>query len=142
AICHKMASDGADEEKLHQLEQMKWQFTSADASEYAMRAWNFPPELVSASTVRRYQIQDPGVLEKEQPLVVPVILAEYIVLLSGYTDSLRLDDKLRNKLMEEFCRYCPVYGIDEKRRKYYLEDLRQVIKQDSFYSFCGELFSN
>lgn len=142
AICFQMSSDAADEEKLHQLEQMKWQFTSADASAFAMQSWNFPPELISASRVLRYRITDPLALEKEQPLVMPVILAEYIVLLSGYTETLKLDDKLRVKLMDEFSRVCPVYGIDEVRKKYYLEDLRQAIKQDSFYSFCGELFTN
>ncbi len=142
AICFQMSADAADEEKLHQLEQMKWQFTSADATEFAMKTWNFPPELVAASKVLRYRIEDPVALEKEQPLLMPVILAEYIVLLSGYTDTFKPDAKLREKLLAEFSRVCPVYNIDEARKKYYLEDLRQVIKQDSFYSFCGELFSN
>lgn len=142
AICFQMSADAADEEKLHQLEQMKWQFTSADASEFAMKSWNFPPELIAASKVLRYRIDDPVALDKEQPLLMPVILAEYIVLLSGYTDSFTPDQKLREKLLAEFSRVCPVYNIDETRKKYYLEDLRQVIKQDSFYSFCGELFSS
>ncbi len=74
--------------------------------------------------------------------MLPVILAEYIVLLSGYTDSFKPDQKLRDKLLAEFSRICPVYQIDDVKKKYYLEDLRQVIKQDSFYSFCGELFSD
>jgi HD-like signal output (HDOD) protein len=142
AICFQMSADAADEEKLHQLEQMKWQFTSADASEFAMKTWNFPSELITASKVLRYRIEDPSALEKEQPLLLPVILAEYIVLLSGYTDNLKIDARLREKLLAEFGRVCPVYNIDEKRRKYYLEDLREVIRQDSFYSFCGELFTN
>lgn len=142
AICFQMSADAADEEKLHQLEMMKWQFTSADTSAFAMKTWNFPPELISASEVLRYKITDAAALEKQQPLLLPVILAEYIVLLSGYTDSVRPDQKLRDKLLAEFSRICPVYNIDESRKKYYLEDLRQVIKQDSFYSFCGELFTN
>jgi HD-like signal output (HDOD) protein len=142
AICFQMSADAADEEKLHQLEQMKWQFTSADASEFAMKTWNFPPELIAASKVLRYRIEDPMALEKEQPLLMPVILAEYVVLLSGYTDMCKPDAKLREKLLAEFCRVCLVYNIDAARQKYYLEDLRQVIQQDSFYSFCGELFSN
>lgn len=141
-ICFQMSQDAADEEKLHQLEQMKWQFTSADASEFAMKTWNFPPELIAASRVLRYRIDDPMALEKEQPLAVPVILAEYIVLLSGYTSSPQADARLREKLLGEFGRLCAVYNIDAAGQKYYLEDLRQVIQQDSFYGFCGELFSN
>lgn len=141
-ICFQMSQDAADEEKLHQLEQMKWQFTSADASEFAMKTWNFPPELIAASRVLRYRIDDPMALEKEQPLAVPVILAEYIVLLSGYTSSPQADARLRGKLLGEFGRLCAVYNIDAAGQKYYLEDLRQVIQQDSFYGFCGELFSN
>lgn len=142
AICFQMSGDAADDEKLHQLEMMKWQFTSADASAFAMKTWNFPPELVDSSNVLRYKIADAQQLEKDQPLLMPVILAEYIVLLSGYTDSFKPDQKLRDKLLAEFKRICPVYQIDEVKQKYYLEELRQVIKQDSFYSFCGELFSD
>ena len=142
AICFQMSGDAGDEEKLHQLENMKWQFTSADASAFAMKTWNFPSELVDSSNVLRYKISDALQLEKEQPLVMPVILAEYIVLISGYTESFRPDQKLKDKLLTEFKQICPVYQIDDVKQKYYLEDLRQVIKQDSFYSFCGELFSD
>jgi HD-like signal output (HDOD) protein len=142
SICFQMASEGLDEEKLHQLETMKWQVNSAEASAFAMKSWNFPPDLVQASEVLRYKIGDPIALEAAQPMVLPVILAEYIVLLAGYTDSVKLAGKLREKLLAEFSNICPVYGIDEAKKKYYLEDLRQVIKQDSFYSFCGELFTN
>lgn len=142
AICYQMASEGIDEEKLHQLETMKWRFTSAEASSYAMKSWNFPSDLVQASEVLRYKIADVKTVESTHPMVLPVILAEYIVLLAGYTDSAKIDEKLRAKLLDEFAKICGVYGIDAARQKYYLEDLRQVIRQDSFYSFCGELFTN
>lgn len=142
SICYQMAAEGVDEEKLHQLEKMKWQFTSADASTFAMKSWNFPPDLVQASEVLRYKITDAPAMETQQPMLLPVILAEYIVLLAGYTDSAKIEGKLREKMLAEFGRICSVYGIDAAKQKYYLEDLRQVIKQDSFYSFCGELFTN
>ena len=142
SICFQMSADAADEEKLHQLENMKWQFTSAQVSTYAMQKWNFPPELIAASQVLRYKITDIAALEREHPMVLPTILAEYIVLLSGYTETLKLDQKLRDKLLSEFSRVGAVYNIDDAKRKYYLEDLRQVITKDSFYSFCGELFTN
>ncbi|MBL8034594.1 MAG: HDOD domain-containing protein [Leptospiraceae bacterium] len=142
SICFQMSADGADEEKLHQLENMKWQFTSADVSAHAMKVWNFPPELTASAGVLRYRIGDAAALEKEQPMLLPVLLAEYIVLLSGYTETLKLDAKLRDKLLVEFGKITPVYNIDETKKKYYLEDLRQVITKDSFYSFCGELFTN
>ena len=142
AICYQMSAEAADEEKLHQLENMKWQFTSAQVSGYAMQKWNFPPELVSSGEVLRYKIDDAAALEAQQPLLLPVILAEYVVLLSGYTETLKLDTKLRDKLIAEFGRIAPVYNIDDAKKKYYLEDLRQVITKDSFYSFCGELFTN
>lgn len=141
-ICYQMAAEGMDEEKLHQLEGMKWQFTSTDASAFAMKSWNFPPDLVRASEVLRYKITDAAAVEAEQPMLLPVILAEYIVLLAAYTDATKLEGKLREKLLAEFSNVCLVYGIDAAKQKYYLEDLRQVIKQDSFYSFCGELFTN
>jgi len=142
AICFQMSADGVDEEKLHQLETMKWQFTSAQASAHAMRSWNFPPDLVAASEVLRYKVGDAAAIEKEQPLVLPVVLAEHIVLLAGYTDSFKLDAKLRDKLMKDFDAILPVYNIDAAKKKYFLEELKQVIKQDSFYSFCGELFTD
>jgi len=141
-ICYQMAAEGVDEEKLHQLETMKWQFTSSDASAFAMKLWNFPPDLVKASEVLRYKVTDAAAMEAAQPMLLPVILAEYIVLLAGYTEGLKIDAKLREKLLGEFGNICSVYGIDDAKKKYYLEDLRQVIKQDSFYSFCGELFTN
>jgi len=142
AICYSMSADAMDEEKLNQLETMKWQFTSLDASVFAMRSWNFPPDLIEAAKVHRYKIDDPAALESAQPMLLPVILAEYIVLLCGYTDTVKVTGKLAEKLDAEFSRLCPVYKIDETRKKYYLEELRQVIRQDSFYSFCGELFTN
>ena len=142
AICYQMSADAADEEKLHQLENMKWQFTSAQVSAYAMQKWNFPPELISSGEVQRYKIADAAELEKQQPLLLPVILAEYVVLLSGYTEMLKLNAKLREKLLGEFGKITQVYGFDDAKKKYYLEDLRQVITKDSFYSFCGELFTN
>jgi len=142
AICYSMSADAMDEEKLNQLETMKWQFTSLDASVFAMRSWNFPPDLIEAAKVHRYKIDDPAALESAQPMLLPVILAEYIVLLGGYTDTVKVTGKLAEKLDAEFSRLCPVYKIDETRKKYYLEELRQVIRQDSFYSFCGELFTN
>jgi HD-like signal output (HDOD) protein len=141
-ICFQMSGEGVDEEKLHQLENMKWQFTSADASAFAMKSWNFPPDLVQASEVLAYKVTDPAQIEATQPMLLPVILAEYIVLLAGYTDTVKLDGKLRDKMLAQFSLICPVYNIDAAKQKYYLEDLRQVIKQDSFYSFCGELFTN
>lgn len=141
AICYQMSANGTDEEKLHQLENMKWQFTSAAAAGHAMRLWNFPTDLVAASEVLRYNFGDPKVMEAAQPLVLPVILAEHIVLLGGYTDSVTLDQKLRDKLMKQFDAIIPVYNIDESKKKFFLEELKQVIKQDSFYSFCGELFT-
>ncbi len=141
-ICFQMSGEGVDEEKLHQLENMKWQFTSADASAFAMKSWNFPPDLVQASEVLRYKITDPAQIEATQPMLLPVILAEYIVLLAGYTDTVKLDAKIRDKMLAQFSLICPVYHIDAAKQKYYLEDLRQVIKQDSFYTFCGELFTN
>ena len=77
------------------------------------------------------------------PLVIAIpVDAVYVVLLSGYTETLKLDGKLREKLLAEFGKITQVYGFDDAKKKYYLEDLRQVIKQDSFYSFCGELFTN
>lgn len=142
AICFQMSGDGTDEEKLHQLETMKWQFTSTAVSSHAMKSWNFPPDLVQASEVLRYKIPEPAALEAAQPMALPVILAEYIVLLGGYTDSVKIDTKVRTKLLAEFDQLCPVYKIDETKKKFYLEELRQVIKQDTFYAFCGELFSN
>lgn len=142
AICFQMSAEGTDEEKLHQLEMMKWQFTSAETSAYAMKSWNFPPDLVQASEVLRYKVGDAAALESAQPMVLPVILAEYIVLLSGYTETFKLDAKLHAKLLAEFDKICPVYKIDDAKKKFFLEELMHVIKQDSFYSFCGELFSN
>jgi HD-like signal output (HDOD) protein len=142
AICYQMSAEAMDEEKLHQLENMKWQFDSRDVSVYAMKTWNFPPNLVAASEIVRYKITDVAALEAAQPMVLPVILAEYIVVLGGYTDTSGIDARLREKLLGEFSNICPVYNIDAVKQKYYLEDLRQVIKQDSFYSFCGELFTN
>lgn len=142
AICYNMSAEATDEEKLNQLETMKWQFTSLDASVFAMRSWNFPSELIEAAKVYRYKIDDAVAIERAQPMLLPVILAEYIVLLGGYTDTAKVTGKLAEKLYAEFSRLCLVYKIDDARKKYYIEELRQVIRQDSFYTFCGELFTN
>lgn len=142
AICFEMSSAAVDAEKLHQLEKMKWGFTSAEVTAYAMEKWNFPQEWVEAGKVVRYQLKDIPAIEQSMPLVLPVILAEYIVYLGGYTEHFPLDEKLRPKLMQGFEQICPVYQIDTAKKDYYLKDLRQIVKEDSFYSFCGELFSN
>lgn len=142
AICFEMSSAAVDAEKLHQLEKMKWGFTSSEVTAYAMEKWNFPQEWVEAGKIIRYKLKDIQAIEQSMPLVLPVILAEYIVHLGGYTEYFPLDEKLRPKLMQEFEQICPVYQIDTAKKDYYLKDLRQIIKEDSFYSFCGELFSN
>lgn len=142
AICFEMSSAAVDTEKLHQLEKMKWGFTSSEVTAYAMEKWNFPQEWVEAGKIIRYKLKDIQAIEQSMPLVLPVILAEYIVYLGGYTEHFPLDEKLRPKLMQGFEQICPVYQIDTAKKDYYLKDLRQIVKEDSFYSFCGELFSN
>jgi len=141
-ICFQMSMQGTDEQKLHQLETMKWGFTSADVAHFAMTKWNFPEMLTQAALVKCYAIDDANKLEKEHGQVLTVILAEYVVLLAGYTETFVLDSKAKEKMHKEFERIAAVYKIDAAKQKYFLEELKSVIKQDSFYSFCGELFSN
>lgn len=142
AICYAMSSDAIDEKKLHELEKLKWQMTSMDASHFVMQSWNFPDSLLAASKVLRYAIENPTEIEKEQPHLLPVILAEYLVLLGNYTNTIKIDDKLKSKLESEINKIAPVYNIDEEKQKFYLDELRREIREDSFYSFCGELFTN
>ncbi|HRP68798.1 MAG TPA: HDOD domain-containing protein [Turneriella sp.] len=141
-ICYDMAEEGVDEEKLHQLEKMKWGITSADASHVAMQTWNFPESLLNSSQVLRYNITNLEQLEKEQPHLLPVVIAEYIVLLGNYTNTIKLSEKLKSKLMDQVGKLSIIYGIDEEKQRFYLDELRREIREDSFYSFCGELFTN
>ncbi|MCB1146908.1 MAG: HDOD domain-containing protein [Leptospiraceae bacterium] len=129
---------GIDYENLRILEKEAFGFTSAEMSIYAMETWNFTESFKrSASIPDLMNIPD----DPEFPQVLPGILGEIVVIWQKLTEHNPLSEEQRGLFEQLFDVYASQLKISEKDRAYLSENLRDNIKDDSFYSFCEELFS-
>ncbi|MCS6984243.1 MAG: HDOD domain-containing protein [Leptospiraceae bacterium] len=134
------ADHGLDVKKLRELEKKELGVSGPEVSELAMQRWNFPAELYELAKLEHWEIDVS--YDEKNPLVLPVIMAGILVILGGYTEyTQNLKPEWHNYYHNIFENYASHLKLEARQKSFFLNDLKARIAEDSFYSFCEELFS-
>ncbi len=134
------SDNGLDLQKIRNLETKEFGTTSPDISVMAMQKWNFPPEFMAVANLPT--LDTDVAIDENNQIALPVLLANILVILGGYSEMVKnLSDNWRAFYTNLFERYSEKLNIDARGKTFLLNELRTKIAEDSFFSFCEELFS-
>lgn len=129
---------GIDYDALRMREKKAFGITAPEMSLKIMESWNFPDSFKKLATIPNLiDVVD----DKQWPHVLPGILGEILVIWQKLTDKNPLEEEQTNMFEELFNEHASTLNISDKNRKYLSVNLKHSIRDDSFYTFCEELFS-
>lgn len=133
------ADNGLNLKKIRELEKKELSITGPEVSVLAMQKWNFPDEIREVAEVDTYEVDLS--LDEKNKLILPVTLAGILVILGGYTPNTQnISESYREYYQNLFDKYTQHLKLDSKVKGFLQNELKARITQDSFYTFCEELF--
>lgn len=124
--------------ELREFERKYFSVTGPEVSVYAMKKWNFPEEFITAAEP---ETPREGMDAAENDIMKAIVItAEVIVLKEKMTDLADPEEHDEKELNSLFDSYANILEMADEKRKYIEENFQKMITNDSFYSFCEELF--